>query len=62
MTLTKAERSKAAKKAAATRQRNKAKDSGKDLKDAAGDAVDAAKDLGGAAGKAAKAVSRRVRS
>jgi len=63
---TKAERSTAAKKAAATRQENEAKKSGKDLKGAAGNAVDAARDLGeaavGTAEEAAKAISKRVRS
>ena len=43
---TKAERSESAKKAAATRQKNEAKNSGNDLKNAAGNAVDAAKDIG----------------
>jgi hypothetical protein len=63
---TKTERSKAAKKAAATRKENEAKSSGNDLKNAAGNAVDAAKDIGetavGTAGKAAKAISKRVGS
>lgn len=61
---TKAERSKAAKKGAVTRRKNEAKRGGKDLKNAAGNAVDAAKEIAeagaGAASKAAKAVSKRV--
>jgi hypothetical protein len=63
---TKAQRSAAAKKAAATRKRNEVKERGADLKKAAGGAVDAARDLGGAAvGVArdtAKSVSKRVGS
>ena len=63
---TKAQRSAAAKKAAATRKRNAAKDKGGDLQKAAGDAVDAAKGLGSAALDAArdtaKSMSKRVGS
>jgi hypothetical protein len=61
---TKADRSAAAKKAAATRAKNEAKSSGDDLKRAADSAGKAAKDLGktavDTAGKAAKAVASRV--
>lgn len=61
---TKAERSTAAKKAAATRAKNEAKSSGDDLERAAGTVGKAAKDLGktavDTAGKAAKAVASWV--
>lgn len=65
-TQTKAERSAAAKKAAATRKRNEVKTSGSDLKKATGSAANAAKDLGsaaaGAAKSTAKSISKRVGS
>lgn len=61
---TKEERKEAAKKGAATRQENQAREARGDLKHAADQAMKAAKDLGksaaGAAGKTAKAASRRV--
>lgn len=61
---TKEERSEAAKKGAATRQENDAKEARGDLRKAADNAARAAKTLGttaaGAVGKTAKAVSKRV--
>jgi hypothetical protein len=58
--LTKAERSTAAKKAAATRKRNETKSGATELKRAAGNALDAAKDLGAAAAGAAKGSVKAV--
>jgi hypothetical protein len=61
---TKEERSEAAKKGAATRQENEAREAGSDLKRAADQAMQAAKGLGksaaDAAGKTAKAATKRV--
>jgi hypothetical protein len=61
---TKEERKEAAKKGAATRQENDAKEARGDLKHATDQAMRAARNLGksaaGAAGKTAKAASKRV--
>lgn len=58
---TKAERSRAARKGAATRKENEAKESGQDLKRAAGGALVAAKKFGKAATKSVGASERAAR-
>jgi hypothetical protein len=55
---TKAERSRSARKGAATRKENELKESGQDLKRAAGGAVDAAKKIGKAASKSASGTAK----